>query len=369
MLKPEAEVEAALAGLCAGRRGPRRTAPASSSTTDPVLRDVVQALYRREFGRMTPAAVVAALAAEKVRGRPGGPARGSGGRRCARALRGLLGAWAGQQVPARPLRRRGVSRSARRRPTAVARAGRREPATSRCRRSSPSPRGASAPGCRSPGWRWTRSPGRCAPRRGRRTPTSPGSPACCRAAAAAPSSSRSSTATSPRCRRPASCPRRGSCAGRSSRRRSTAPAQRRRPGCGSRPRRWPQLEALAGLLGVRRRLPPPVAGAAGGAGARDRDGHPAGRRRRAGRGARARAARRESRDRRRGDRPAQDGRSSRPASTPSSTAATADGRVRLVFAVGGGRLLVRVENRGRPLAALPAAGGARAARRAAAAGA
>ena len=35
-------------------------------------------------------------------------------------------------------------------------------------------------------------------------------------------------------------------------------------------------------------------------------------------------------------------------------AGVADGRVRLVFSVGGGRLLMRVENRGRPLAALPA---------------
>ena len=35
-----------------------------------MLHDVVQALYRREFGRMTPAAVVALLAAEKVRGAP-----------------------------------------------------------------------------------------------------------------------------------------------------------------------------------------------------------------------------------------------------------------------------------------------------------
>ena len=34
-------------------------------------------------------------------------------------------------------------------------------------------------------------------------------------------------------------------------------------------------------------------------------------------------------------------------------AGVADGRVRLVFSVGGGRLLVRVENRGRTLAALP----------------
>jgi len=98
MIKPEAEVETALAGLT--RAGVVRVGCTSIVVDeDPVFRDVVQALYRREFGRMTPTAVVAALAAEKVRTAP------STRRRLWRetvrgALRGILGAWAGQQVPA-----------------------------------------------------------------------------------------------------------------------------------------------------------------------------------------------------------------------------------------------------------------------------
>ena len=97
MIKPEAEVETALAGL--SRAGVVRVGCTSIVVDeDPVLRDVVQALYRREFGRMTPTAVVATLAAEKVRTAPSvrrrlwkETVRGS--------LRGILGAWAGQQVP------------------------------------------------------------------------------------------------------------------------------------------------------------------------------------------------------------------------------------------------------------------------------
>jgi anti-sigma regulatory factor (Ser/Thr protein kinase) len=97
MLKPEADVESALAGLV--RAGVVRVGCTSISVDeDPVLRDVVQALYRREFGRMTPAAVVAALAAEKVRTAPS--VRRRLWREAARgALRGILGAWDGQQVP------------------------------------------------------------------------------------------------------------------------------------------------------------------------------------------------------------------------------------------------------------------------------
>jgi len=98
MIKPEAEVEAALAGLM--RAGVVRVACTCVVVDeDPVLRDVVQALYRREFGRMTPKAVVATLAAEKVRTAPA--LRRRLWQETARAaLRGILGAWAGQQVPA-----------------------------------------------------------------------------------------------------------------------------------------------------------------------------------------------------------------------------------------------------------------------------
>ncbi|MHB8836674.1 MAG: ATP-binding protein [Candidatus Methylomirabilia bacterium] len=97
MIKTEAEVETALAGLA--RAGVVRVGCTCVVVDeDPVLRDVVQALYRREFGRMTPTAVVATLAAEKVRSAP------SVRRRLWRAsvrdaLRRILGAWAGQQVP------------------------------------------------------------------------------------------------------------------------------------------------------------------------------------------------------------------------------------------------------------------------------
>jgi anti-sigma regulatory factor (Ser/Thr protein kinase) len=97
MIKPEAAVETALAGL--SRAGVVRLGCTSVVVDeDPVLRDVIQALYRREFGRMTPTAVAATLAAEKVRTAPSvrrrlwkETVRGS--------LRVILGAWAGQQVP------------------------------------------------------------------------------------------------------------------------------------------------------------------------------------------------------------------------------------------------------------------------------
>lgn len=98
MLKPEADVESALAGL--SRAGVVRLACARVVVDDdPVLRDVAQALYRREFGRVAPAAVVAALAAAKASAAPAVL------RRCRRegfraALSGILGTWAGQQVPA-----------------------------------------------------------------------------------------------------------------------------------------------------------------------------------------------------------------------------------------------------------------------------
>lgn len=98
MLKPEADVESALAGL--SRAGVVRAGFASIVVDeDPVLRDVVQALYRCEFARMTPGTVVAALAAEKVRSAPSARRRAWRGTVRA-ALRRLLAAWAGQQVPA-----------------------------------------------------------------------------------------------------------------------------------------------------------------------------------------------------------------------------------------------------------------------------
>ncbi len=98
MLKPAADIESALAGLT--RAGVVRVGFASVVVDgDPVLRDVVQALYRREFGRMSPAAVVASLASEKVRGAPA--LRRRRWRESARvALRGMFCAWAGQRVPA-----------------------------------------------------------------------------------------------------------------------------------------------------------------------------------------------------------------------------------------------------------------------------
>lgn len=97
MLKPEADVESALAGLL--RAGVvRLDCTRLIVDDDPVLHDVVQAIYRREFGRMTPAAVVATLAAEKARNAPA--VRRREWREAFRsALRGILGAWAGQQVP------------------------------------------------------------------------------------------------------------------------------------------------------------------------------------------------------------------------------------------------------------------------------
>ena len=86
MLKLEADVETALAGL--SRAGVVRVDCTRIIVDgDPVFHDVVQALYRREFGGMTPEVVAATLAAEKVRGVDCALRRrsgvGSGGRRCA----------------------------------------------------------------------------------------------------------------------------------------------------------------------------------------------------------------------------------------------------------------------------------------------
>ena len=96
MLKLEADVETALAGL--SRAGVVRVDCTRIIVDgDPVFHDVVQALYRREFGGMTPEVVAATLAAEKVRAAP------SVRRRLRRetvraALRGIFSAWEGQQV-------------------------------------------------------------------------------------------------------------------------------------------------------------------------------------------------------------------------------------------------------------------------------
>jgi serine/threonine-protein kinase RsbW len=97
MLKPEADVESALAGLA--RAGVVRVdCTLVTVDDDPVLRDVVQALYRREFGRVSPPAVFAALAAVKVRGAPAIRQR-----LWRESLRGavlrLVSAWDGQSVP------------------------------------------------------------------------------------------------------------------------------------------------------------------------------------------------------------------------------------------------------------------------------
>jgi anti-sigma regulatory factor (Ser/Thr protein kinase) len=98
MLKPESEVEDALAALSrAGivRVDCRRVA----LDADPVFREVVTALYRREFGSAAPAFIEAALAAEKIRRAP--QARRDDRRRMVQAeLRGLFERWNGQQVPA-----------------------------------------------------------------------------------------------------------------------------------------------------------------------------------------------------------------------------------------------------------------------------
>ncbi len=97
MLKPEAEVESALAGLA--KAGVVHVGCTCIEVDeDPVLRVVVQALYRREFGRMTPAAAVATLAAEKVRTAPA-VRRRLWREKVRDFLRAILSAWAGQQVP------------------------------------------------------------------------------------------------------------------------------------------------------------------------------------------------------------------------------------------------------------------------------
>lgn len=98
MLKPEREVEAALEGL--ERAGMIRLDCARIVVdSDPVFREALAALYRREFARATPLSVTAACAAEKVRGAPAAERRAR--QDVFRAeLAALLGAWSGQQVPA-----------------------------------------------------------------------------------------------------------------------------------------------------------------------------------------------------------------------------------------------------------------------------
>jgi serine/threonine-protein kinase RsbW len=98
MFKPEPEIERALAGLA--RAGVARVECTRVHVdADPVFRDYVRALYRREFGGSAPAAVAAAVAAEAVRSAPAdraGRARGA----LRATLATLLEAWDGQQVPA-----------------------------------------------------------------------------------------------------------------------------------------------------------------------------------------------------------------------------------------------------------------------------
>ena len=97
MLKPEADVESALGGLA--KAGVVKVdCTRIVVDDDPVLRDVVQALYRREFGRMSPPAVLAALAAEKVRG-ASLVQRRLRQRSLRDAVLGLLAACDGQKVP------------------------------------------------------------------------------------------------------------------------------------------------------------------------------------------------------------------------------------------------------------------------------
>jgi len=94
----EAEVEEALAGL--ERAGVARVdCRLVRVVPDPVLRDVVRALHRREFGGARPAAVAAAAAAEAVRsiGASASRRRREGLRT---ALRAILEAWDGREVPA-----------------------------------------------------------------------------------------------------------------------------------------------------------------------------------------------------------------------------------------------------------------------------
>jgi serine/threonine-protein kinase RsbW len=98
MFKSRREVEEAVAGL--RRAGIVRVDCARIFVTDdPVFRDFVWALYRREFGRSGPGAVEAALVAEKVRGSRAAAAHRE--RDALRAgLREVLLAWRGQVVPA-----------------------------------------------------------------------------------------------------------------------------------------------------------------------------------------------------------------------------------------------------------------------------
>jgi anti-sigma regulatory factor (Ser/Thr protein kinase) len=98
MLKPGPDVESALAGLM--RAGVVRVDFNRIMVDgDPVFRDVVQALYRREFGRVAPAAIAASLASDKVLG-PQSVQRRRRRESLHRAIGDLLGAWDGQKVPA-----------------------------------------------------------------------------------------------------------------------------------------------------------------------------------------------------------------------------------------------------------------------------
>ena len=193
---------------------------------DPVFREAVQALYRREFGRMTPSAVVAPLAAEQGARAPAAVRRRLRREALPRgAARRFCCAWAGQQVPAdlfdaaasRAPRRGGAAALPRTAaPTSSRFRGRlRRFGTGRQRRVAPRP-GAGRPRLgaarRVPGsGRRGRLGGRVAPgRRGQRR--------------AARAFDREVAALQGR----ATCPRRAWCAGRSSMRRSTARASGRR---------------------------------------------------------------------------------------------------------------------------------------------
>jgi len=97
MLKPETEMEAALTAL--SRAGVVRVdCSRIEIDPDPVFREVMTALYRREFGRFAPSFIAAALAAEKILRAPHAT-RDNRCRRLRTELRGLLERWNGQQVP------------------------------------------------------------------------------------------------------------------------------------------------------------------------------------------------------------------------------------------------------------------------------
>ncbi|HWR97948.1 MAG TPA: ATP-binding protein [Candidatus Methanoperedens sp.] len=96
MLKDEPAVERALAGL--GRAGVVRIDCARVVVDeDQVFRDAALALYRREFEQATPSAVAAACAAAKVRG-AGAADRRRALERFRESLGALLLAWNGQRI-------------------------------------------------------------------------------------------------------------------------------------------------------------------------------------------------------------------------------------------------------------------------------